>query len=170
MDKDKHSTIVLANEGGSALSIVLAGIAAANAAAEEYEKRASEEKAAGNLFPSNYFEGAEKEQLDMYFGLKEVLPFLPASTLPEAAAQIGHAINEICSGYDDMPEGKAIDEPYKAMQKKVERLLYSALRAVEAVGHFSLSQMGLENLRNTNCDPWAEVEDIVRQLRAEGVK
>lgn len=170
MDISKHSTTRLLVKGDSALGIVLAGIAAANAGYEAYELREREEKIGdGHNFPANYFETGQRTQFDLYWGLKEAMSFLPAQGLVEAAAQVGQAINEVSLGHDALPEGEEIDRVYKDMTKKVERLLHSVMRALEKAGDFSLAEMGLDSLRNSNCDPWAEVEALVQQLRAEGV-
>jgi hypothetical protein len=171
MDINEHSTAVLAVKGETALSIVLAGIAAADAGQQAYEARQREEQQGEHLtFPANYFKTASQEQFDLYWGLKEAMTFLPATSMVEAAAQVGQAINEVSLGYDNLPEGEEIDKAYQAMQKKVERLLHSVMRALEAAGDFSLDRMGLASLRNANCDPWAETEELVLKLRSEGVK
>jgi hypothetical protein len=169
MDITKHSTAQLSAKGGSVLSIVLAGIAAASSAQDTYERRQKEEKQTGNGFPANYFDRAAKEQNDLYFGLLDALAYLPATTLVEAAAQIGQAMSVISMAYDELPDNAETNHPFKKMEAQVDRLLHSALRVIEAQGNFSMVSMGLGSLRMKHCDPWAETEHLVAELRREGV-
>jgi hypothetical protein len=170
MDVDEHSTAKLALKGGSALSIVLAGIAAANAGYMAYEEREKAEEEAGHHFPANYFEEAAKRENDLYFNLMNAVPYLPATDLIEAAAQIGQAINVISMAFDDLPNTDDAERPFKEMEKKVNRLLHSALRVLETHGSFSLVEMGLESLRNPHRDPWAETEGLVANLLQAAAK
>lgn len=170
MDNTEHTTAKLALKGETALSLVLAGLAAADKLSEHYEEVALVEKAAGRPFPANYYEGGAQDQYDIYWGLKEAMSFLPAATLPEAAAQIGQAINEIDCAYDEFPDDEKVNDAFKKMKRKLERLLYSALAAVQKQGGFSLHDMGLRSLDQRNCSPWRDVDVVVDQLKLEGVK
>lgn len=169
MDITQHSTTILKVKGDTALSVLLAGLAAADAAHTRYEKMArshTETKGKGSL-PATYFEDGAERQFDLYWDLKAAIGCFPASSLPEAAAQIGQAINEVDLAYDTFPEGAEIDAAFRQMKKKVERLLYSALNALEEIGAFKLNEMGLSSLRNSSLDPWAETEAVVQRVSRE---
>jgi hypothetical protein len=172
MDITQHSTTVLKLKGDTALSVVLAGLAAADAAHQRYEKMAwLHKKTEGKgSFPTVYFDSGAERQLDLYWDLKAAVGCFPASSLPEAAAQIGQAINEVDLAYDEFPEGEEIDVAYRQLKKKVERLLFSALNALEEIGSFKLDDMGLSSLRNSTQDPWAETEAVVQRVSRELAK
>ncbi len=170
MDTDKHSTGKLALKGETALSVVLAGIAAANACSETYDEQCRQHKEVGAHFPANYYERASSEQTDLYFGLLDAMPYLPATSGLEAAAQAAQAINVISMAYDGLPDTDEVNGPFKAMQKKVERLLHSVVRYLEAEGKFSLDAAGLGSIRNSNGDPWADVDVVVADLVKAGIK
>lgn len=170
MDIRHHTTDALAIKGSTALAIVLSGIATSNALYEKYESIATEEKKLGNHFPANYFERAASEQYDVYYKLLETMPYLPASDLIEAAAQVGQAMTVINMAYDELPDNDEVNRTFKKMEKQVAFLAYSAIRAIEKIGGFSLAEMGLSGIRGSNLDPWADVENVVDQIRKEGVK
>lgn len=160
MDIVQNTTASLTTEGG-ALSVVLKGIAAAEACSTSLEviKYRSKKDPPANVPSETYVDMAYSEQLNFYFELMEVTPYLPAMSVQDAAAQVMLILKFLNDLADELPDEEAVNAALRKATARIELLAHSAVRHLEKSYGFSMEEMGLRNLRNPHLDPWSQLTD-----------
>lgn len=115
---------------------------------------------AGNMLAMMHYRRAMECVEKRARTLKHALSCYEAQSLEGAMIQLGW-LNVLV---DDLAAAEANERP--ALQREMERLTMSAIRAIERTTDSDLDAMGLRVLRNNCLDPWARDEDHLAKVEA----
>lgn len=117
--------------------------------------------AASDHSAESYRRLAEKEAVDEYYAMQDLLPFVKATTLTGAALQIAEAMNIVQRLMDDF---ETAGEAHRRKHRAVDRLLWSALDVVDEAASLKLSDVHRHAV--SRClNPWTSVEERIEMVR-----
>ncbi len=120
--------------------------------------------AEANGFQATYYEMARRHVDDIDSGLRDMITCTEAASLEGAAVQISEALSRVgiiaeTISYD--PEAAEQNKQVRA----IDRLLYSALRALEEHCAVDLNEVLGGTVIHRNMDPWRPVEEVIDEIR-----
>lgn len=116
-------------------------------------------------FQAVYYEIAMRNVDDIDSGLRDMITCTEASSLEGAAVQISEALSRVNLIHEAISDGTEAFEQNKQV-RAIDRLLYSALRALEDHCAIDLNKFLGGTMIHRNMDPWRPVEEVIEDIRS----
>lgn len=130
---------------------------------DDLDARANEAGKERRISAEIYLKKALKHAVDEKYIQRNALSCLKATSLAGAALQIVEAMNIVDLAWNSVAEG---DDTIQLDRDKraIERLLFSALNAVERLAGLRVDDIVSPSFVGRNLDPWLSVEDQCGEL------
>jgi hypothetical protein len=134
--------------------------------AEMDAKKFAAHRAGAHSMEHTYFTSASDAASDAVNAERAYLPFLKATSLPGAGIQIVEVLALVDFLRDQFPEEAATYQIAHTV-RTINRLLYSALEAIDALADRKVADIVTLGFTGPNLNPWTAVEDRIAYVKAK---